>query len=138
MKTDLATSIGLAIVGVIISYLICNILVGTWATDSYNIKTIESTVSADVASPDPEIFNYRALNPTVEVYVGNCKEFDSNGQCLDNNTTEIDQDIIDEATNNESQSDSSNPSNSSNSPNGNNPQQNSLTPSNNTPTREEE
>ena len=138
MKTDLATSIGLAIVGVIIAYLICNILVGTWATDSYNIKTIESTVSADVASPDPEIFNYRALNPTVEVYVGNCKEFDSNGQCLDNNTTEIDQDIIDEATNNESQSDSSNSSNSSNSPNGNNSQQNSLIPSNNTPTREEE
>ena len=65
MKTDLATSIGLAIVGVIISYLICNILVGTWATDSYNIKTIESTVSADVASPDPEIFNYQRLLITV-------------------------------------------------------------------------
>ncbi len=135
MKTDLATSIGLAIVGVIISYLICNILVGTWATDSYNIKTIESTVSADVASPDPEIFNYRALNPTVEVYVGNCKETDSNGQCIDNDTTEINQDIIDEATNDNS---ASNSSNSSNPSSDNNSQQNSATPTDNTPTREEE
>ena len=135
MKTDLATSIGLAIVGVIISYLICNILVGTWATDSYNIKTIESTVSADVASPDPEIFNYRALNPTVEVYVGNCKETDSNGQCIDTDTTEINQDIIDEATNDNS---ASNSSNSSNPSSDNNSQQNSATPTDNTSTREEE
>lgn len=129
MKTDLASSIALAIVGVIISYLICNTLVGTWTTGSYTIRTIESAVSADVADPDPEIFNYRALNPTVEVYVGNCKEFDSNGQCLDTDATEIDQDIIDNSTNEQSESNSSN---------SNNPQQDSETSSDNTPTRREE
>ena len=92
-------------------------------------------MSYELTEPDEEIFNPRALNPTVEVYVGNCKEFDYNGQCIDNNTADIDQDIIDEATNNESQSDSSNSSSSSSD---NNSQQNSVTPSDNTPTREEE
>ena len=109
MKTDLASSIGLAVVGVIVSYLICNILVGTWTTDSYDVKTIETIVSSDVAEPDPNIFNYRSLNPTVEVYVGNCKEFDADGQCIDNDSEEINQDIIDESTNSGSESDSDSP-----------------------------
>lgn len=95
MKTDLISSIGLAIVGVIVSYFICNILVSSWTTGSYTVKTLESEISADIADPDPNVFNYRALNPTVEVYVGNCKEFDSNGQCLDGDDEDINQDIID-------------------------------------------
>ncbi len=118
MKTDLASSIGLAIVGVIVSYLICNILVNTWTTDSYKVTTIETTVSSDIADPDPNIFNYRSLNPTVEVYVGNCKEFGADGQCIDNNG-EINQEIIDESTNEDSES-------------------NSISPADNTPAQREE
>ena len=95
MKTDLISSIGVAVLGVIVSYFICNILVSTWTTDSYTVKTLESEVTADITDPDSSVFNYRALNPTVEVYVGNCKEFDSNGQCLDGDDEDINQDIID-------------------------------------------
>lgn len=120
MKADLASSIGLAVVGVIISYLICNLLVSNWTTSDYVVKTIETTVSSDVADPDPNIFNYRSLNPTVEVYVGDCKEYDADGQCIDNGTAEdINQDIIDGSTSDDSGS-------------------NSTSPTDNTPTRREE
>ena len=83
MKTDLITSIGLGIVGVIVAYFICDILVSNWFTGSYSIGTLETTVSSDIANPDIEVFNYRSLNPTVEVYVGDCQEYSSDGQCID-------------------------------------------------------
>jgi hypothetical protein len=114
MKTDLASSIGLAIVGVIVAYFICNILVGSFTTGDYTVKTIETEVSADITDPDPSIFNYRALNPTVEVYVGNCKEFNSDGQCIDNDNEDINQDIIDNVTPSDSSDDEdSNPNSDS-------------------------
>ncbi|MBP5648257.1 hypothetical protein J6X04_03170 [Candidatus Saccharibacteria bacterium] len=94
MKTDLATSIGLAIVGVIVAYFICDILVGNWFTGNYSIKTLETSVSSDVAEPDVEVFNYNALNPTVEVYVGDeCQ--DSDEECIDGNTEDNGQNPVD-------------------------------------------
>ncbi len=30
-------------------------------------------------APDPEIFNAGAINPTIEVYVGDCEDIDQNG-----------------------------------------------------------
>ena len=77
MKTDLATAIGAAVLGVIISYFVCNLFIGELSDFSY--KTVESTVDANVETPDPEIFNYKALNPTVEVYVGDCEQYDEEG-----------------------------------------------------------
>lgn len=87
MKTDLASSIGIAIAGVLIAYFVCNLFVGP--IDDVTIKTVDSSFSTDIAEPNPEVFNYRAINPTVEVYVGNddnCTEFDDNGQCIDGGT----------------------------------------------------
>ena len=109
MKTDLISSIGVAVLGAIVSFFICNILVSTWTTDNYTVKTLESEVSADITSPDSSVFNYRALNPTVEVYVGNCREFDSNGQCLDGDEEDINQDIIDNVTPNPDEEDENQP-----------------------------
>ena len=68
MKTDLASSIGAAIAGVLIAYFICNLFIGP--IDDFTIKTVDSSVDADLVEPNPEVFNYKALNPTVEVYVG--------------------------------------------------------------------
>lgn len=95
MKTDLATSIGVAIVGVIIAFFVCNLLVGD--PDPISFKTIDYSVTADLASPDIEVFNYRALNPTVEVYVGECNEYDANGNCIDGSVID-DNTIIEEDT----------------------------------------
>ena len=83
MKTDLATSITVAIVGVIISYFVCNLFVGP--IEDVDVKTVDPSFSADIVEPNPEIFNYRAIDPTVEVYVGNsdnCLQFDDNGECI--------------------------------------------------------
>ena len=88
MKTDLASSIGIAIVGVLIAYFVCNLFVGP--IDDVSIKTVDSSFSTDIIEPNPEVFNYRAVNPTVEVYVGddeNCTEFDDNGECINGNPT---------------------------------------------------
>lgn len=81
MKSDLITSIGVAILGTVISYFVCNMFIGE--IEPKSIKTIDGSVSASLATPDPEVFNYRALNPTVETYVGECTQVSENGECLD-------------------------------------------------------
>ena len=80
MKTDLATAIGAAIAGLVIAYFITNLFIGPIADVTY--KTITTKTDASVTDPDPEIFNYRAVNPTVEVYVGQCESYDENGNCI--------------------------------------------------------
>ena len=72
MKTDLFTSIVAAIAGVLIAFFVTNLFIGPIEEVTY--KTVDATVTAEVVDPNPEVFNYRALNPTVEVYVGECTE----------------------------------------------------------------
>ena len=81
MKNELAASIGLAILGIIVSYFVCNLFVGQ--IEEISFPSITSSTDTTLQSPNPEVFNYKALNPTVEVYVGNCNSYDSNGECLD-------------------------------------------------------
>lgn len=87
MKTDLATSITAAIIGVIAAYFICNLFVGS--IEDVTIKTVDSSINTTIAEPDPEVFNYKSLNPTVEVYVGDCTE-DSYGECVEEQNTATD------------------------------------------------
>ena len=71
MKTDLATSILAAVLGVGVAFLICNVLLPE--TETVSFKKLNSTDSNyTLTDPDINVFNYRALNPTVEVYVGDC------------------------------------------------------------------
>lgn len=85
MKSDLATSIVVAIVGVIGAFFITNYFVGE--PEIIEVKSIEnaSDASSSVAEPNPALFNSKALNPTVEVYVGECSEYNELGECLDDN-----------------------------------------------------
>ena len=80
MKNDLASAIIAAIAGVIIAYFVCNIFIGP--IEDARVKTVEP-VSTNLVDPNPEVFNYKAINPTVEVYVGDCEE-DIYGKCIDN------------------------------------------------------
>ena len=83
MKSDFVTSIIVAIVGAIGAYLICNLLFAG-EPEIVEVKTIEnSDISSSIAEPNPELFNIKALNPTVEVYIGECSEFNDQGECLD-------------------------------------------------------
>lgn len=90
MKNDLATSIIVCIVGVILAFFVCNMFVGEISPVS--VKKVDSSIGIDIPNPDPELFNYKAVNPTVEVYVGDneeCKQYDEGGQCIyeDNQNT---------------------------------------------------
>ena len=83
MKNDLVTSIVVAIIGIVGAYLVCNIFSGE--IEPVSVKTVDSSMGVDVAQPNPEVFNYKAINPTVEVYIGNeneCREYDPNGNCI--------------------------------------------------------
>ena len=86
MNKDLITAIGTAIIGVIIAYFVTNLLVKP--SDPITIKTVDSGISASIDDPDPEVFNYLSLNPTVEVYVGDCTETNEYGECVKNGTVE--------------------------------------------------
>ncbi|MBR5027264.1 hypothetical protein IKX64_01575 [Candidatus Saccharibacteria bacterium] len=79
MKTDLATSIGLAVLGAVVAFVVCNMLFGE--IEDVSFKTISGKVDLTLLEPDEEVFNYKALNPTVEVYVGDC-DVDSYGNCI--------------------------------------------------------
>ena len=68
MKTDLVSSIGVAIAGVLIAYFVCNLFIGL--IEDFTINSVTTKVDSTLSDPSPEVFNYKALNPTVEVYVG--------------------------------------------------------------------
>ena len=80
MKSDLTTSILAAIVGVVVAFFLTNLLLPE--IEDITINVLSSSPSTNLASPDPEIFNYRAINPTVEVYVGQCTEYNEKGECV--------------------------------------------------------
>jgi hypothetical protein len=81
MKTDLTTSILAAVIGIVVAYFVCNMFIP--GIDDVSIKTLGNNLNYSLTEPNPEIFNYRAVNPTVEVYVGQCKEYDQNGNCVE-------------------------------------------------------
>lgn len=78
-KTDLFAVAVIAVVGTVIASIICNMLLGDPNESSVTFKTI-MPISSKLESPDPEIFNADAINPTVEVYVGNCIDEDQDGE----------------------------------------------------------
>ena len=84
MKKDLTTTIIAAIFGVVVAYFITNIILPDLSNVSF--KTLSGDNKYTLAEPDSDIFNYRAVNPTVEVYVGQCREYNENGECIDDGT----------------------------------------------------
>lgn len=87
MKSSLLTSVAIFIVGAVISFITCNMIVP--GIEDFNLKTINIDSDATLVDPDIEVFNYRAINPTVEVYVGDgCETYDENGNCIDNSILE--------------------------------------------------
>ena len=80
MKKDLTTTIIAAIAGVVAAYFITNMFLP--GIENFSFKNLNGNTNFTLAEPDEEIFNYRAVNPTVEVYVGQCMEYDADGVAL--------------------------------------------------------
>ncbi len=69
-KTDIAMIIFIASIGVIISYLIASsVPFLELPEDGVKVQTIQE-IDSDIEEPDAKIFNSEAINPTVEVIIG--------------------------------------------------------------------
>lgn len=80
MKNDLVTAILAAIVGIAISYVTVGMLI-LKDPEPVVIKGLNEATSVDLAEPSVDIFNYRAINPTVETYI-DCTNYDASGSCI--------------------------------------------------------
>ena len=69
-KTDIAMIVLIAGFSVLISYLVINYLAqGGFSEQTYEVKTTEP-ISNEYVKPSSEIFNKDAINPTVQVNIG--------------------------------------------------------------------
>ena len=79
MKTsDWISMIAIAIFGAAAAVWVSNSILGSPEKEVYSYTTAGS-VSAEVAEPDSDLFNVNAINPTVEVIVGDCSDTDGDG-----------------------------------------------------------
>ena len=84
MKTDLTTSIITALIGTVAAYFACTLFIPPISKVEFQILDPASGINYNLTEPNAEVFNYRAVNPTVEVIInGDC----TNGDC-DNNSTD--------------------------------------------------
>ncbi|MBR6166572.1 hypothetical protein IKQ65_03005 [Candidatus Saccharibacteria bacterium] len=70
-NTDIALVIMIALVSTVVSYFLGNALLGDPNERVVNVDYMD-VIGSNVDEPDEESFNVDAINPTVEVYVGNC------------------------------------------------------------------
>ena len=77
-QSDIFTIIIIASIGMVAAFFASNALLGNPDELSMKHKTI-TPISTEIVEPDPETFSLDAINPTVEVYVGQCEDVDQNG-----------------------------------------------------------
>ena len=77
-RSDIFSIVLIAIIGTVAAFLVCGAILGDPDEKTVTFKTIKS-IEAELKEPDPELFNADAINPTVEVHVGNCVDVDRNG-----------------------------------------------------------
>lgn len=68
-NSDIAAIILIASISVIGAYFVADAVIGKPSNQSVKVRTAEA-ISAEVQQPDGEIFNKDAINPTVEVVIG--------------------------------------------------------------------
>ncbi|MDO4889707.1 MAG: hypothetical protein Q4A25_03420 [Candidatus Saccharibacteria bacterium] len=78
-RKDIVSIVAVAILGIVAAIVAVNSILGDINDKSATFRSIE-VVNSNVGTPDPEVFNPDAINPTVDVYVGNCVDKNGNGQ----------------------------------------------------------
>lgn len=68
-RTDIAMIIFIASISVLLSYFVAKTVLGDAQNEAVTVKTVDA-ISEQVDNPDERIFNKDAVNPTVEVYIG--------------------------------------------------------------------
>ncbi|HEU5121807.1 MAG TPA: hypothetical protein VFT59_03095 [Candidatus Saccharimonadales bacterium] len=72
-KSDIAMIILIASISVLIAYFIAKAIIGDVGNQSAKVKTTEE-ITTEITEPDPTVFNENAINPTVEVIIGNSQD----------------------------------------------------------------
>lgn len=68
-RTDVAMIIFTAAISMLIAYFAGNALLGNKKNEAVTVKTA-TPISKNVTEPDDRIFKADAINPTVEVFIG--------------------------------------------------------------------
>jgi hypothetical protein len=68
-NTDIAAIILIASISMVGAYFVADAVIGKPSSVSVKVKTF-TPISAEVETPDKSIFNKDAINPTVEVVIG--------------------------------------------------------------------
>ena len=80
-QSDLVPIIAVGVLGFIISYFLVGLILHPEdAKVSFNVV---NPISSVVEMPNPDMFNTNAINPTVEIYIGNCEDVDRDGVLSD-------------------------------------------------------
>lgn len=69
-KSDIAMIILIASISMLVAYFGSKSILGDVGSQSVKVKTAEK-ITTEVAKPDESVFNPSAINPTVEVIIGN-------------------------------------------------------------------
>lgn len=78
-QSDIFTLILIAGIGTLAAFFACNAILGDPDEAKVEYKTVSEVLQSDLAQPRSDVFNALAINPTIEVYVGNCEDIDQNG-----------------------------------------------------------
>lgn len=78
-QSDIFTLILIAGIGMLTAFFVCQTLLGDPNQATTTFRTVSRVISSSLVQPDPEVFNSTAINPTIEVYVGDCEDIDQNG-----------------------------------------------------------
>lgn len=68
-KSEIAMIVLVAGISVIIAYFAAGALIGSPSKEDARVRTA-TEITDEIKQPDPKIFNSEAINPTVEVNIG--------------------------------------------------------------------
>lgn len=68
-KSDIALLVLIASISIIVAYFVADGVIGKPSSESKTVKTIQA-IDSKVEEPSKDIFNKDAINPTVEVIIG--------------------------------------------------------------------
>lgn len=68
-KSDIAMIILIASISILVAYFVAQAVIGGSQSESVTVKTAPS-INTSIAQPDTSIFNSNAINPTVQVIIG--------------------------------------------------------------------
>lgn len=78
-QSDIFTLILIAGIGTLAAFFACNAILGDPNEAKVEYKTVSEVLQSGLAEPRSDVFNGEAINPTIEVYVGDCEDIDQNG-----------------------------------------------------------